>query len=507
MSPTILEFREIVKSFFGVRVLKGVGFELPTGHTLGLVGENGAGKSTLVNILGGNLQPDGGSMMLDGQPYAPRNPQEAKKHGIAFIHQELNLFTNLSIAENLFITSFPRGPAPWVPLIDRSEMRRLSAKLLSRVGLDLSPDVLIENLSAGERQLVEVAKALSTEARVIILDEPTTSLTAPEAEHLFALMSQLRECGVSMVYISHNLGDVLRLCDDIVVLRDGEKAGSGPASEFNLDRLIALMVGRSLNQLFPERMAPPGEQPVLELRSVSQAGIAKDISFTLHKAEVLGISGLMGSGRSELARLIFGLDAFQHGEIRLRGELLRRVEPKKVIQRGLAFVTENRREEGLCLEASIADNIALVTLPELARKPLRLVDRLTLRGAVARIRKSIGLTSSARDEQPVRTLSGGNQQKVVLAKWLLAKPEVLILDEPTRGIDVGAKMEIYKLINELAARGAGILLISSELEELIGLCDRILVMSRGEIRDELRRTNFDRERMLRSALHDRPQLG
>jgi ribose transport system ATP-binding protein len=500
----ILEFQNVVKSFFGVRVLNQVSFDLAAGRTLGLVGENGAGKSTLMNILGGNLQPDGGAMRFDGRPYAPRHPQDATRRGIAFIHQELNLFTNLSIAENLFITSFPRLSVPAVPLIDRRTMRQRGAELLSRVGLNLSPDALLENLSAGERQLVEIAKALSTEARVIIFDEPTTSLTAPEAEHLFTLMRQLRERGVTMIYISHNLGDVLRLCDNLVVLRDGERVGWGPVNEFSLERLIALMVGRTLSQMFPTRTVAADSRTVLELRAVSQPGIAKDISLTLRKGEVLGLSGLMGSGRSELARLIFGLDKFKSGEILLNGEKMKRPNPRKVIRQGLAFVTENRREEGLCLEASIADNIALVKLPELARTPFLLLDRAGLRGAVARIRQAIRLTSSARDEQPVRTLSGGNQQKVVLAKWLLATPSVLILDEPTRGIDVGAKMEIYGLINDLAARGAGILLISSELEELIGVCDRILVMSRGEVRDEMRRSDFDRERMLRSALHDRP---
>jgi ribose transport system ATP-binding protein len=502
-SRPFLEFDKISKAFFGVRVLKDVSFKLHAGRTLGLVGENGAGKSTLMNILGGNLQPDGGEMRLEGRIYAPRHPQDAAGQGIAFIHQELNLFGNLSVAENLFITSFPRG-FRGLPLIDHAAMRRRSSALLSQVGLDLSPDTLVENLSAGERQLVEVAKAISAEARAIILDEPTTSLTAPEAEHLFGLMRQLRSRGVTMIYISHNLGDVLRLCDEAVILRDGEVAGCGAAAEFSLERMISLMVGRTLNQMFPERTGAPGEQAVLEVLSVTQPGIAKEISFTLRKGEVLGLSGLMGSGRSELARLIFGLDSFQSGEILLAGRQLKRHEPREVIRQGLAFVTENRREEGLCMEAAISENIALVTLPEVTRTPLRLVDRWKLREAVGRIRKAIRLTSSARDEQPVRTLSGGNQQKVVLAKWLLARPSVLILDEPTRGIDVGAKMEIYRLINDLASGGAGILLISSELEELIGLCDRILVMSRGEIRDELRRSDFDRERMLRSALHDRP---
>ncbi len=497
----MIEFVNIEKGFFGVKVLKGVSFAVKPGETVGLVGENGAGKSTLMNILGGNLQPDAGEMRLNGQPYTPRSPRDAEHARIAFIHQELNLFGNLSIAENLFIGGFPRS-ATWLPFIDRRKIRERTSELLRELQLPYGPDTLVERLSAGERQLVEIAKALAIDAKLIIFDEPTTSLTARETERLFAIMAKLRERGISMIYISHSLSDVLNLCDEIVVLRDGAVVGNAPASELPMERMIALMVGREITQLFPRRDTKPEEGIALDVRGVSQPSVARNITFQLRRGEVLGVAGLMGSGRSELARILFGLDPCAAGEIRLNGQLLNGLSPRERIQRGLAFLTEDRRMEGLCMEAAIADNAALVALPRFARGLFGFVSEKKSRAAVRNIREAVKLTPSARDAQPVKTLSGGNQQKVVLAKWLLNEPKVFIIDEPTRGIDVGAKHEVYRLINELAARGTGVLVISSEVEELIGICDRILVMRRGEIRDTVGASEFDRERILRAALHE-----
>jgi len=500
MTP-LLQFEAVEKSFFGVRVVKQVSFKVGQGRILGLVGENGAGKSTLMNLLGGNLQPDVGSMQFNGNIFAPKSPGNARDAGIGFVHQELNLFPNLSIAENLFLTDFPVNG----PFIRRGVLQQRAAALLKQVGLDLPPVTPVEHLSTGERQLVEIAHALSFDARLIILDEPTTSLSTRESERLFSLMRQLRSDGRSIIYISHALGDILRLSDDVVVLRDGEVVGDFSAAGLDQSKLVSLMVGRELKQLFPTRKpASAGDgtnepSSLMDVRGISQAGVARDISFTLHRGEVLGISGLMGAGRTELARILFGLDPHELGTIKVEGLELTG-SPKRRIQERMAFLTESRREDGLCLEASIADNMALVTLPSHARTPLRLLDFTRMREALGKIREAVRLQSKLNDGQAVKTLSGGNQQKVVLAKWLLAEPRILILDEPTRGIDVGAKSEIYQLIHELADKGAGVLVISSELEELTGICDRIMVMSAGKITGEFASVEFDRERILNAAL-------
>ncbi len=530
----LLRFDAVGKSFDTVRVLDSVTFDVVQGRTLGIVGENGAGKSTLMNILGGNLAPDLGRMRFAGAPYDPRSPADATRAGIAFVHQELNLFPNLSIAENLFLTAFPtRQP---LPLIDRGRLHRQAAELMDRVGLELPPETPVERLSAGERQLVELAGAIASRARLIILDEPTTSLSARETRRFFELLSRLHDDGLTLLFISHALADVLGHCDDIVVLRDGAVADSGPAPAFDIARLVRSMVGRDLAQVFPARNPPddlglsknrpsppaplpsdgrgwrrgaaPGEgpllgrswiQPLLEVRHLRQPGIVDDVSFQLAPGEILGLAGLMGAGRSELARILFGLDPCREGEVLLDGRPLP-PGPRRRRQAGIAFLTEDRRTDGLCLDASIAENLTLAELRRFARKPFGWLRHAGLREAVRTVRASVGITPSARDDQAARTLSGGNQQKVILGKWLLTKPRVLILDEPTRGIDVGAKFEIYQLIRQLADQGAGILVISSELEELIGLSDRILVMARGRLRDDIPRSDFSQERILRAAL-------
>jgi len=492
-----LAFSGITKSFFGVTVLEGITLALPAGHVLGLIGENGAGKSTLMNVLGGVLAPDAGTMSLHGEPYAPAGPREASARGVAFIHQELNLFTNLSIAENLLIDGFPRRRG--TPFLDRGAVRAHAREQLARVELDVDPDTRVEQLSVGERQLVEIAKALGGDARLIIFDEPTTSLTARESERLFRLIDRLRGEGRSMIYVSHVLGDVDRICDDIAVLRDGRLVGAGAAAEFPVSRMISLMVGRSIDQLFPPRETTSAEELALEVEGVSQTGIVEDISFCVRRREVVGVFGLMGSGRTELARIVFGLDPHEAGTIRVAGKETRRRSARGSIRSGLAFVTENRREEGLLMDISIADNIALASLPRFARPRTGVVDRGRLSGFVGQIAESLRIRSSAIARQPARALSGGNQQKVVIGKWLATEPSVLILDEPTRGVDVGAKYEVYSIVAERAANGMGVLVISSELDELMGICDRILVMSRGELVGEFPRDRFDAERILAAA--------
>jgi len=498
MAEQTLRFENICKSFFGVPVLDDVSFALPRQHILGLIGENGAGKTTLMNILGGVLPAEQGKMLLKGEVYAPANPADATAAGVAFIHQELNLFTNLSVGDNVFIDSFPRMAG--LGLIDKRRIKRQTCEILQSVELDLSPDTLVEKLSPGERQLVEIAKALGAGAELVIFDEPTTSLTARETRRLFSLIKTLRCHGKSIIYISHNLGDVLQLADDIVILRDGKVVGRGAKETFTVEKMIARMVGRDISQMYPPRSTRPSERAVLEVDGLSQSGIVKDISFVLHESEVLGLFGLMGSGRTELARILFGLDPFEDGQILVNGVARDVIAPADSVERGMAFVTEDRHEEGLLLEASVLDNVALVSLPSYAGSyPPRFVHNKRIRGAAQRAADAMRVKAGALQQQLVKNLSGGNQQKVVISKWLMAEPSLFIMDEPTRGIDVGAKYEMYNIINELAARGTGVLFISSELEELIGNCDRMLVMSNGEIQGRFARSEFDEQAILHAA--------
>ena len=498
----MLRIQGLCKSFFGVQVLHEVGLELRPGEVLGLVGENGSGKSTTMNILGGVHQPDRGTMTLDGAPYAPRGPKDAAARGIAFIHQELNLFRNLTVEENLFITGFPKLVAG-LPFIDRGKVRERAKQLLAAIDLDVAPGTPLARLSQGERQLVEIAKALGADARIVIFDEPTTSLTARETERLFAQIGRLKARGIGVIYISHILGDVMRLCDHVTVLRDGHVVGSAPKAEMSVDRLITLMVGRTIDQIYPPRepAARPGT-PVLEVRGLSQPGVVKDISLAVQPGEVVGVSGLMGSGRSEMARILFGLDPFATGTIAIDGQPLEAATPQAAMDRGMAFLTEDRRAEGLMMAAPIADNVALASLTRFASGWSRLLERTRLGDAVDRTGRDVQVNARDFVHTLVKNLSGGNQQKVVIGKWLLRGPRLFILDEPTRGIDVGAKYEVYKLINRLAAEGTGVLMISSEIEELIGMCDRILVMGHGEIRGAFPRERFDREAILRAAMWD-----
>lgn len=500
MSDVLLRIRNLNKSFFGVRVLRDVGFELKRAKVLGLVGENGSGKSTTMNILGGILQKDAGSIELDGKEISPQNSSEAQALGIAFIHQELSLFPNLSIEENIFLDHFPLI-SRHLPFIDRRRMREQARNALKLVDLNVSPRTLVSRLPQGERQLVEIVKAITREARLIIFDEPTTSLTSREAERLFSIIERLRSQGISIIYISHILGDVMKLCDDIVVLRDGQVVAAEPRQNLQVEQLITLMVGRTIDQLFPSRPPnPPSSRSVLSVKSVSQPGIVKDISFDLHAGEVLGVSGLMGSGRSELARIIFGLDDYTSGDIFVDGARLRNLRPREAMARGIAFLTEDRRGEGLMMEASISDNIVLPSLPSYASGAANFIHPPQLGQLAQQMAERVQINTRSVERTLARTLSGGNQQKVVIAKWLLRQPSIFILDEPTRGIDVGAKYEVYKIVNEMVSGGAAVLFISSEIEELIGMADRIMVIGRGEVRGFYDRQDFNRETLMSAAL-------
>jgi ribose transport system ATP-binding protein len=486
----------VSKDWFGVPAVTGFTLDIEEGSTLGLIGENGAGKSTLMNMVGGVVAPSSGAMRWRDEPYAPGSPAEATARGIAFIHQELNLFTNLSIAENIYVDGFPCR----FGLIDRAAIARATRTLLERLDLEHAPDTIVGDLAPGERQLVEIAKALHRDADLIIFDEPTTSLTPRETARLFDVIGRLKAEGRTIIYISHILGDVASLCDRIAVLRDGHLVDHGAMRDFPIPRMIRSMIGRELSGLFPERTAAASHEVVLRAEGLGQSGVLENVSFTVHAGEILGLFGLMGSGRSELARAAFGLDPLETGSLSLAGRPLTGSTADRIAA-GLAFVTENRREEGLLMEASVADNISLVAVREFGRGGLALLDREALVEATERVKADLGIRAGNIEVQPVKALSGGNQQKVVIGKWLLKDPRLFILDEPTRGVDVGAKYEIYALADRLAATGGGILFISSDLEELIGMCDRILVMSRGELTASFL-PPFDREQVLAAAFRE-----
>jgi ribose transport system ATP-binding protein len=497
--PVRLKVEGLTKSFSGVQVLHEVTFEARAGCVLGFVGENGSGKSTTMNVLAGVLPRDGGRIVLDGEPFEPSSRREADAAGIAFIQQELNVFPNLTVAENLFLTQLPLC-ASYLPFVSRRKMQAQAREVLSRVHLEVAPEALASTLSPGERQLLEIARALSSRPRVLILDEPSTSLTSRETTRLFEIVRQLQQQDVAILYISHNLDEVLQLAQHVVVMRDGVVTLQAPSTGLSASDLVVAMVGRPINTLFPERLeAIPGSRPILEVEGLAEPGVLDHITLQVKRGEIVGIAGLMGSGRSELARTLFGLDVHRSGVVRVDGRVLPAKDINARLTAGLAFLTEDRRQEGLMLEASVADNLSLAALPKFTSLFTKQIRNEALLEAMRALAKQLNLKSRDIRTTPVRTLSGGNQQKVVLGRWLLRHPKLFILDEPTRGVDVGAKEEIYRLLSRMAEAGTAILLISSELEELLGLCDRILVMRRGALRAEFDLEHFDREAILRAA--------
>ncbi|MEN0000267.1 MAG: sugar ABC transporter ATP-binding protein, partial [Pseudomonadota bacterium] len=498
----LLSFDGLRKEYFGVPAVQDLTLDIQAGHVVGVIGENGAGKSTLMNMIGGVVQPTAGTMHWRGEPYAPRTPGDATKRGIAFIHQELNLFTNLSIAENIFVDGFPSR----FGLVDRAAMRACTADLLQQLALEVSPDTDVDTLAPGERQLVEIAKALHRDAELIIFDEPTTSLTPRETARLFETIERLKADGKTILYISHILNDVKRLSDTVVVLRDGQLVGQGPAEDYHVPKMITAMIGRALGGLYPERTSKPGETELFTARGLTQPGILENVSFEIRTGEILGLFGLMGSGRSEMARIVFGLDPIENGTLMLNGQRLTGGVRQRIAS-GVAFVTEDRRAEGLLMDAPIADNLSLVSIEEFGRTPVGLLNEPYLAQRTEQVRSDMFIKAGDITTQPARALSGGNQQKVVIGKWLMKHPALFILDEPTRGVDVGAKFEIYALADRLAAAGSGVLFISSELEELTGMCDRILVMNRGEVMGQFDRSAFSDRDILAMAFgkHDADQ--
>ncbi len=495
----LLEMRGISKRFGGTQALDQVDFSLDRGEVVGLLGENGAGKSTLIKILAGVHRMDQGAIFIDGKPVTLQTPQDAQRLGIAVIYQELNLTPNQTVAENVFLHHPQRmnGILGKIGIIDHRRRERETAALLAQLGitgLDLRRKV--GELSVAFQQLTEIAKALALEARLIVMDEPTSALPDEEVDHLFEIIRRLRERGLGVVFVSHRLNEVRAICDRIVVLRDGKNAGALPVNEASDDRIIAMMVGRSIDNLYPKRPATPGDV-VLEVQGLTRRGIIEDISFHLRAGEVVGLAGLVGSGRTEVARAIFGADRIDKGTIRLNGTPVRIRSPQDARNLGIGYVPEDRKVQGLVPGMTVRDNATLAVLRQLARAG-HVVDRSVLEGVARRYVHELHLRPP-RTDLPVGSLSGGNQQKVVLAKWLAVDLKVLLLDEPTRGIDVGAKAEIHGLIDELAHRGMAILLISSELPEVLAMSDRILVMSEGRLVGELSREEATQERILALA--------
>ncbi|MFP4430716.1 MAG: sugar ABC transporter ATP-binding protein [Spirochaetaceae bacterium] len=490
MEP-VLELRGVSKAYPGVQALDKVDCALGAGEVLGLVGENGAGKSTLIKIVGGIVPPDTGMLLLDGRHTTIENPRTAEHLGIGIIHQELNLIPNLSVADNVFICAEPTT----FGVVDKKRMNREARVVLEQVGLDLPPDRLVETLSVSQMQLVEIARALSREARILIMDEPTSSLTEAEAERLFSIVRRLKSEGVSILYVSHKMEEIFALCDRIQVLRDGKSIGSVPPT-VGADQVIKMMVGREIEELF-ERTAHPIGNEVLSVEGLSTSTGVKDARFTLHEGEVLGFAGLVGAGRTEIVRALFGLDQVTAGKVLLYGKKTSIRHPEDAVHQGLALVPEDRKEQGLILSMSVSENVTLANLQTISRAAV--IDRQREKRTASEYVESLNVRTPSL-AQIVRNLSGGNQQKVVLGKWLSTKPRILILDEPTRGIDIGAKREIYHIINELAREGVAILLISSELIEILSLSDRIIVMHKGYVKGELDGRSATQEEIMKVAL-------
>jgi ribose transport system ATP-binding protein len=476
-TPPLIRMTGIAKAFSGVTVLDDVSFDLEAGETHALLGGNGAGKSTLMKILEGVYTLDRGTIELDGEPVELGSPQAASRHGVAMIFQELSLVPTLTVAQNVYLTREARTRRG---LLDDRALERQANELLAELGVDIDPRTEVGRLGAASMQLVEIAKALSQDARVLIMDEPTASLARSEVEALFRIIDRLKQRGISIIYITHRLEEVMAVADRVTVLRDGRLVGTRPTSELDVEALIELIVGSSIGRALErgERSVDRSGTPLLSLQGVSTSTGLDGIDLDLHPGEIVGIAGLMGSGRSELARAVFGIDALSSGEIRLRGERVRIRRPADAIEHGIVLVPEDRRTQGLVLSHSVERNLTLALLRRLSRGGL--LDDGEGAGIAERYVARLGIRTRSLDT-PVRRLSGGNQQKVVLAKWLATEPDVLILDEPTVGVDVNTRSEIADLVRSLADQGKAVLVISSELAEVLALSDRILVLRDGRI--------------------------
>lgn len=488
-----IEMRGIDKAFGTNQVLKDAGFVLGNGEVHALMGENGAGKSTLMKILTGVYTKDAGTVLVDGKEVHYKNPQEAEKDGIVFIHQELNVLFDLTVEENLFMGKEIKGK---FGLCDSKAMRKKAKEALDRLGVSISPSETMSNLSVGQQQMIEICKALMVDAKVIIMDEPTAALTQSETAVLFEVIQGLRKSGVSIVYISHRMEEIFELCDRISVLRDGTYVGTKNIPETNMNEIVKMMIGREIGERYPARDSEIKEE-MLRVEGLTKAGVFENVSFSVRAGEVLGVSGLMGAGRTEIMQAIFGNLPYDSGKILIQGKEVQIKSPMQAMKQGIGFITEDRKTEGLMLEESIQKNIALANL-----------DKVSDKNVFLKKKKEEDLVTKAIEELHIKcfgpghecnNLSGGNQQKVVFAKWIHTDPKILILDEPTRGVDIGAKKEIYTIINKLAADGVAIIMVSSELPEVLGMSDRIMVVREGLVRGIISKEEANQENVMTLA--------
>lgn len=487
-----IEMRGIDKSFGSNQVLKQAGFTLESGEVHALMGENGAGKSTLMKILTGVYTKDAGTVLVDGKEVNYKNPQEAEKAGIVFIYQELNVMFDLTVEENLFMGKEIHGK---FGICDRKAMQKKAREALNTLGVDISPKTVMSELSVGLQQMVEICKALMADAKVIIMDEPTAALTQSETVALFKVIESLRKKGVSMVYISHRMEEIFELCDRITVLRDGSYIGVKNIPETNMNEIVKMMIGREIGERYPSRDVKIGKE-VLKVKGLTRKGTFHDVSFSVRAGEVLGVSGLMGAGRTEIMQAIFGNLSYESGSIEIDGKEVKISNPRQAMEQGIGFITEDRKTEGLMLDKSIRENISLCNLGRISKSSV--ISKEAEKNMVAEAIKDLHIKCFGPYHE-CNNLSGGNQQKVVLAKWILTNPKILILDEPTRGVDIGAKKEIYSIINKLAAQGVAIIMVSSELPEVLGMSDNIMVVREGEVRGIISYEEANQERVMTLA--------
>ncbi len=487
-----VEMRNIVKRFGGVHALKGFSFSVAPGEIHALVGENGAGKSTLVKILSGAVKKDSGTILIDGNTVEINSPRMGKELGVSIIYQEFALVPDLTVAENIFLNSMSNAKG----IINRNRLNKKAQEIIDSIGIDISPKSLVKDLSVAYQQVVEIAKALSENSRILILDEPTAVLTPQDVGNLFNILYKLRDKGVSIIYISHRLEEVFQIANNITVLRDGEVTGTLKTSETSMKQVMELMIGRELTTLFPERDNEVGEE-VLRVDGFCSNRF-EDICFSVRKGEVIGFSGLVGSGRTEVARAVFGADPKRSGKLYLEQVETAINSPKEAVKKGIGLVPESRKTDGLILSMPIRINITFANLKKIAGK-IGWIKKDKELDISKNLISALSIKTSS-PETAVQNLSGGNQQKVVLAKWFNANSKVIILDEPTRGVDVGAKVEIYNLVNEFAKAGLGVVMISSEMMELIGMCDRVYVFNGGKIKGEIARDDLSEQSIMQMIM-------